>query len=67
MDHFSQLFSAHRVSDVRHTEIHTTEPLMSGLGAFEFETTGKIKRRKSPETDQIPTESIKAGRQNNSL
>jgi hypothetical protein len=68
MDHFSHLFNAHRVSDVRHTKIHTAELPVFGPGAFNVEmTTDKIKRHKSPETEQIPTKSIKTGGQNNSL
>ena len=36
-NHFSQLFNVHGVSDVRHTEIHTAEPLVSEPSAFEVE------------------------------
>jgi len=36
-NHFSQLFNAHGVSDVRQTEIHEAEPLMPDLSAFEVE------------------------------
>jgi hypothetical protein len=35
-NHFSQLFSVHRVSDVRQTAIHTAEPLVPELSALEF-------------------------------
>jgi len=51
--YFSQLFSVHGVSDVRQTKIHTAEPLVEM--AIE-----KLKRQKSPGTDQIPAEMIKA-------
>jgi len=35
--HFSQLLHIHGVKDVRQTEIHTTEPLVPELCAFEVE------------------------------
>jgi len=43
------------VSDVRQTEIHTTEPLVPEPNAFEIELAiEKLKRHKSPGIDQIP-------------
>jgi hypothetical protein len=36
-NYFSQLFSAHGVSDLRQTEIHTAQPIVPELSAFEFE------------------------------
>ena len=36
-NHFSQLFNAHGISEVRQTEIHTAEPLVPEPSAFEFE------------------------------
>ena len=36
-NHFSHLFNVHEVDDVRQTEIHTAEPLVSELSAFEVE------------------------------
>jgi len=61
-NHFSQLLNVHGVSDVRQTEIHTTEPLVPEPSIYEIEmATGKLKRHKSPGIDQIPTELIKAG------
>jgi hypothetical protein len=52
----------HGVSDVRHTEIHTAEPLVKEKSAFEFNMAiDKLKRQKSPGTDHIPTELIMAG------
>jgi len=60
-NHFFQLFSVHGVSDLRQTEIHTAEPLVPEPSAFEFEmATEKLKSHKSPGTDQIPAEMIKA-------
>jgi len=58
-NHFFQLFN---VSDVRQTEKHTAEPPVPEPGAFEVETAiEKPKRHKSPGTDQIPAELMKAG------
>jgi len=37
--HFSQLFTVHGVSYIRQTEIHTAEPLVLELSAFEIEMT----------------------------
>ena len=60
--HFSQLFNIHRVNDVRQTEIHTTEPLVPEPSTLEVELTiEKLKSHKSPGSDQIPAELIKAG------
>jgi len=35
--HFSQLLNIHGVNDVRQTELHTAEPLVPELSAFEVE------------------------------
>ena len=60
-NHFSQLLTVHWFYDVRQKEIHTTEPLMSELSAFEVEmATEELKRCKSQGTDQIPAEVIRA-------
>jgi hypothetical protein len=54
--------SVQGVNDVRQTEVHTAEPLVSEPSAFEVETAiENLKRHKSPGTDQIPAELIKAG------
>jgi hypothetical protein len=43
-------------------DIHMAEPLLPEPSLAEVEiATGKLKRYKSPDTDQIPTELIKAG------
>ena len=61
-NHFSQLQNVHGVNDVRQTEIQTAEPLVPEPSAFGVElATEKLKRHKSPGTDQIPAELIKAG------
>ena len=50
------------VTEVRQTETHTAEPLVSEPSAFENETPfEKVKRHMSPGTDKIPVEMIKAG------
>jgi hypothetical protein len=51
-----------RAHDVRQMDIHTAEPLVPEPGLVKVETaTGKLKSYKSPGTDQIPAELIKAG------
>jgi len=61
-NHFCQLFNEHGARDVRHKEIHTTEPQVSELSAFEVEMViEKLKRCKSPGIYHIPVEVIKAG------
>ena len=52
----------HEVNDIRQTEIHTAGPLGPEPSAFEVELAiEKLKRHKSPGTDQIPAALIKAG------
>ena len=49
------------VKVVKHTEIHTVEPLMPDPSAFEVEMAiERLKGHKSPSVDQIPAELIKA-------
>ena len=51
---------------IRHTDIHTTEPLVPVPSAFEVELAiEKLKSHKPPGIDQIPTEVIKAGSRTN--
>jgi len=59
-NNFSQLLIVHRVNDVRQTEIHTAEPLVPELSAFEL-AIETLKSHKPPGIDQIPAELIKAG------
>jgi hypothetical protein len=50
------------VHDVRQMDIHTAEPLVSEPSLVEVEIAiGKLKSYKSPGTDNIPDELIKAG------
>jgi hypothetical protein len=52
----------HNVSDVRQIEVHTAEPLVPGPSHLEVEiATAKLKKYKSPGSDQIPAELIQAG------
>jgi hypothetical protein len=59
---FSQSLNAHRVSDFRQTEIHTAEPSVHDPSLLVVENAiAKLKRYKSPSSDQIPAELIRAG------
>jgi len=61
-NYFSQQFIVQGVSNVMQTEIHTTEPLMPELSAFEVEMgIEKLKGHKSTGNDQIPAKLIKVG------
>ena len=62
-NHFSQLLNVHGVNNIRQqTEIQKGEPLVPETSAFEVEmATEELKRHKSPGTDQIPAQLIKAG------
>jgi len=56
---FSQLLSVRGVSDVRQTELHTTEPPVAEPIAIQVETAiEKLKRHKSPDIDKIPAQLI---------
>ena len=60
-NHFSQLLNVHEVNDVRQVDIHTVEPPVSEPSAFEIEVAiEKLKRHKSPGTDQISAKLMKA-------
>jgi hypothetical protein len=61
-NYFSQLLNMHNVSDVRKIEVHMAEPLVSGPSHLEVEIAiAKLKKYKSPGSDQIPAELIQAG------
>jgi hypothetical protein len=61
-NYFSQLFNAHRVSDVRQVEIHITKQLVPEPSPSEAEIAiAKLKKYKSTGSDQIPAELIQAG------
>ena len=56
-NYFFQLLNVHGVEDVRQTEIHIAEPVVSEASVFEIELAiEKLKSHKSPGSDQIPTE-----------
>jgi len=58
-NHFSQLLNVRGVNDVRQTEIQTAEPLLPEPSTFKVEVAiEKLKRHRSPGTDQIPAELI---------
>jgi hypothetical protein len=60
--HFSLLLNVHNVSDVRQIEIHSAEPLVPGHTHLEVEIAiAKLKKYKSPSSDQILAELIQAG------
>jgi hypothetical protein len=52
----------HNVSDVKQIEVHMAEPLVPGPSRLEVEIAiAKLKKYKSPGSDQIPAELIQAG------
>jgi hypothetical protein len=60
--YFSQLLNVHNASDVRQIEVHTAEPLVPGPSHLEVKIAiEKLKKYKSPGSDQIPAEVIQAG------
>jgi hypothetical protein len=61
-NYFSRLLNVHNVSDVRQIEVHTAEPLVPGPSSLGFEIAiAKLKKYKSPGSDQSPAELIQAG------
>jgi hypothetical protein len=59
---FSQLLNVHSVSSVRQIDIHTAEPLVFGPSNLEVEIAiSKLKKYKSPGSDQILGELYQAG------
>jgi hypothetical protein len=59
---FNQVLNVHGVHDVRQMDIHTAEPLVPESSLVEVEIAiGMLKSYKSPDTDQISAEFIKAG------
>jgi hypothetical protein len=58
----SHRFHMESISDVRQIELHTAEPLVPGPSRLEVEIAiAKLKKYKSPGSDQIPAELIQAG------
>jgi hypothetical protein len=61
-NYFSQLLNVHNASDVRRIEVHTAEPLVPGSSRIEVEIAiAKMKKYKSPGSDQILAEMTQAG------
>jgi hypothetical protein len=61
-NYFLQLLNVHNVSDVRQIEVHMAEPLVPGPSNLEVEIAiAKLKKYKSPGSDQIPAKLIQAG------
>jgi hypothetical protein len=55
------VLNVHAIHNVKQTEIHTAEPLVPERSLSEVEIAiGKLKRYKSPSTDQVSGELIKA-------
>jgi hypothetical protein len=62
-NYFSQLLNVHNVSVVRQREVHTAKPLVPGPSCPEVEIAiAKLKKYKSPGSDQILAELIQVGR-----
>jgi hypothetical protein len=54
--------NVHNVSDVRRIEVHTAEPIVFGPSHLEIEIAiAKLKKYKSPSSDQILEKLIQAG------
>jgi hypothetical protein len=61
-NYFSQLLNVHNVSDVTQIKVHTAEQLVPGPSRLEVEiANAKLKKYKSPGSDQILAELIQAG------
>jgi hypothetical protein len=61
-NYFSQLLNVQNVSDVMQIEVYTAQPLIPGPSRLEVEVAiAKLKKYKSPGSDQIPSEPIQAG------
>jgi hypothetical protein len=61
-NYFSQLLNVHNVSEVSKIEVHMAEPLVPGPSRLQAEIAiAKLKKYKSPGSDQIPAELIQAG------
>jgi hypothetical protein len=61
-NHFSQLLNVYNFSFAGQIEVHTTESLVPGPSHLEVETAiPKLKKYKSPDSNQIPAELYQAG------
>jgi hypothetical protein len=57
-NYFSQLLNVHNISDVRQIEVHMAEPSVPGPSHLKVEI-AKMKKYKSPGSDEIPAELMK--------
>jgi hypothetical protein len=65
-NYVSQVLNVHNVSDVRQIEVHMAEPLVPGPSRLEAEIAiAKLKKYKSPGSDQIPAELTDSSRRQN--
>ena len=61
-NYLSQLLNVHGVNDIKHTDIHTPEPLVPEPRAFEVQLAiEKLKSHRSPDIDQIHAQLSKEG------
>jgi hypothetical protein len=61
-NYFSQLLNVHNVCGVKQIEVHMAERLVPGLKRIEAEIgIAKLKKYKSPDSDEFPAELIQAG------
>jgi hypothetical protein len=61
-NYFPRLLNVHNFCDVRKIEVHTVETLVPGPSRLGIEIAiAKLKKYKSPGSDQIPAEMIQAG------
>jgi hypothetical protein len=62
MNYVYRLLIVHNFSDVMQIEVHTVEPLVPGPSRIEVEIAiVKVKKYKSPGSDQVPAELIQIG------
>jgi hypothetical protein len=58
-NYFSQFLNVHNVSDVKQIEVYRTEPLVPSPSRLVVEITiAKLKKYKSPGSDEIPEKLI---------
>jgi hypothetical protein len=60
-NYFTQLLNVHNVSGVGQIEVYTTEPLVPGPSLEVAVAVTKLKKYKSPGSDQTPAELIQVG------
>jgi hypothetical protein len=61
-NYFSKFLYIYSISDVRHIEMNTAEPLVPGPSCLELEIAiAKSKKYKFPGSDEIPAKLIQAG------